>query len=174
MSDAFLGEIRLVPYQGGRVPQGWLACDGRLLQLQQYVALYALLGVSYGGDGTTNFALPDLRGRVPISQGQGLLRGIKGGSETVTLDQSTMAPHTHAMAVSSAAGTQANTVAAVYAASPTTTPIYGAPTHLVAIAQSVPQLRPAGNNPAQPHENRQPYLALTYIICTSGLYPPRP
>ena len=172
MSDAYLGEIRLVPYPAGRVPQSWLACAGQMLSIQQYSALYSILGTYYGGDGTTRFALPDLRGRMPISQSPTLVRGTRGGSETVTLDQSTLPVHTHAMAVSSAAGTQANTVAAVYAASPSTTPIYGVPTNLVAIGQSIPQLKPAGG--AQPHENRQPYLALTYIICTSGIFPARP
>jgi microcystin-dependent protein len=116
--------------------------------------------------------LPDLRGRVPISQSPNFVRGTRGGSELVTLDQSTLAAHTHAMGVSSAAATQANTVAAVYATSPSTTPIYGAPTNLVAIAQSNPQLKPAGAG--QSHENRQPYLVLTYIICTSGFFPSRP
>lgn len=174
MSDAYIGEIRLVPYQAGKVPRSWLPCDGRVLPIQQYSALYSLLGAFYGGDGATNFALPDLRGRVPICQSTHLLRGTKGGSETVTLDQSTLPAHSHAMAASSAAGTQANTITAVYARAPSTTPIYGVPTNLVSIAQSIPQLQAAGSRPAQPHENRQPYLALTYIICSSGLYPPRP
>lgn len=175
MSDAYLGEIRLVPYQTGRVPQGWLACEGQVLSIQQYAALYSLLGTSYGGDGTTNFALPDLRGRVPISQSQAVGRGTKGGLETVALDQTTIPAHTHTIAVNSNLGTQTNTNNAVYAASPSGTPIYGATTNLVAIGQKDPQLQNAGgSNPAQPHENRQPYLALTYIICVSGYFPPRP
>lgn len=172
MSDAYLGEIRLISYPSGKVPMGWAACDGRMMDLQHNQALFALLGTTYGGDGKTNFALPDLRGRVPVAASATLKPGTHGGAETVTLDASTMPAHTHLMQVSTNPATQTNTANHIYAAAPATTPVYGVPGNPVTLGDTAPQLKTAGASAA--HENRQPYLALSYIICVSGLFPPRP
>lgn len=172
MSDAYLGEIRLVSYPSGKVPRDWAACDGRVMDVQHNMALFALLGTTYGGDGKNTFALPDLRGRVPVAAGPSLKPGTKGGVEAVTLDASTMPAHTHLMQVNTDPANQANTVNHIYAAAPASTPVYGAPVNTIALGDTVPQLNSAGSG--QPHENRQPYLALSYIICISGYFPPRP
>lgn len=172
MSDAYLGEIRLVSYPSGKVPRGWAACDGSLLDIRTYAALFALLGNAYGGDGRTNFALPDLRGRVPVAASATLKPGTHGGAETVALDANTMPAHTHRMQVNTNSANQTNTLNHIYAAAPTGTPAYGDPGNPVALGDTAPQLKTAGAS--APHENRQPYLALSYIICVMGLFPPRP
>ena len=172
MSDAYIGEIRLVSYPAGKVPRGWLPCDGRPLSIQQYTPLFALLSTTYGGDGKVSFNIPDLRGRVPVAAGNAAARGSHGGQETVTLTADTMPAHTHMVYVNAAAGTQTKTNDGIYAASPATTPIYGHPTNLVPLGQTAPQLKATGGDSS--HENRQPYIALSYIICVNGLFPPRP
>lgn len=172
MSDAYIGEIRLVAYPAGRVPVDWLPCDGRPLSIQQNPALYALLSITYGGDGRVSFNIPDLRGCVPVAAGNALALGSQGGQESVTITPNTMPAHTHMVQVNTAPGTQNKTNDGIYAASPATTPMYGPPSNLVSLGQTVPQLKPAGGDAS--HENRQPYIALSYIICVNGLFPPRP
>ncbi|NVN10172.1 phage tail protein [Nguyenibacter vanlangensis] len=172
MAEGYLGEIRIVPYLDGKVPQGWHVCDGTLLQIGQNAALYSLLGTAYGGDGRTTFALPDLRGRAPISQSDALPRGTKGGKEMISLTMTEMPAHNHTMDAYAGAASQPTTANAIYAESPATTPIYGSPTHLVSLSQGTPELVAAGAG--QAHENRQPYTTLNYIICVSGMYPPHP
>jgi microcystin-dependent protein len=107
MSEAVLGEIRL--FSGSYAPEGWLICNGQLLQIQQYQALYALIGTTYGGNAVNNFGLPDLRGRVPVCQGQGpnlsnRSIGQKGGASLVTLTEATIPPHGHDFIVSGTEG----------------------------------------------------------------------
>lgn len=169
MSEPFIGQLMLVPYNF--VPAGWAACDGRLLPIAQNAALFSLLGVMYGGDGSTTFGLPDLRGRVPISvgQGQGLSAyalGAKGGAEGVTLTTNQMPVHNHRVAASAA---------------PLNTPspqnaFPGGDGAYQELAESTVTMNPAMVLPAgesQPHENRQPYLALQWIIALQGIYPSR-
>ena len=169
--EPFVGEVRLVPYNFA--PTGWALCNGQILPIAQNTALFSLLGTMYGGNGQTTFALPDLRGRVAIStgQGQGLSprdQGETGGSETVTLALSEMPLHNHPVNVSASPG--ATAVAAGNHLSASTFGNSYAPT-------------PQGTMPAgtigqtgggQPHNNRQPYLTLNYIIALQGIFPPRP
>lgn len=164
MAEAFIGEVRLVPYNFA--PRGWAFCAGQLLSIAQNDALFALLGTTYGGDGQTTFGLPDLRGRVPIHQSSTMLIGAVVGSESVTLTTNEMAAHGHQLHVAGVAGTQtapggnylgsasSKTLGKIYADTGDTTM---APSGF------------AGGN--QPHENRQPFLVLNYVICLEGIFP---
>ena len=175
MADPFVGEIRL--FAGNFAPTGWALCNGQLLPIAQNTALFSLLGTNYGGDGRTTFALPNLQGAAPLMAGQGpglsgRSLGEVGGEAAVTLTTAEMALHTHAASATASPGNApdpANAVwgvaavargTAMYAASPGTGP------------QMSPQaLGIAGSS--QPHNNLPPYLALTFIICLQGIYPPR-
>ena len=171
MADPYLGEIRLVAF-ATPMPAGWLPCDGRLLPVQQNQALYSIIGNTYGGEQERSFALPDLRGRAPVHDVQ---RGKEAGAETVALIPAQMPAHTHAMQVTNTPATTSPTPHGWYANSPERTPIYGNPDALVALAPN--QLLPAGSESTQAgagHENRQPYLAIGYIISVKGVYPPHP
>lgn len=190
MSESFLGEIALFAFNN--VPDGWLACEGQQLLIQQNQALYSLLGRTYGGDGVTNFNLPDLRGRTPVNYGQMtdanrilplaqiLTMGASGGTETVTLNLTQVPAHSHQFTTvstnPSASGVLANAVLSISqkatttaATAPNAPPVYAAPGALVTLNTS--SLAPAGGS--QAHENRQPYLALQYCICKTGIYPMR-
>jgi microcystin-dependent protein len=168
MADPFLGEIIL--FGGNFAPSGWAFCNGQLLSISQNTALFSLLGTTYGGDGMSTFALPNLQGRAPIHAGQGpglspYLQGQSGGTESVTLDQRTMPAHSHAARGVNAAAT---------ATSPTNNAVgvksalYVAPDSATAACKS---LASAGGG--QPHNNLQPYLALNYIIALQGIFPSR-
>jgi microcystin-dependent protein len=172
MADPFVAEIRIFPFNFA--PKGWAWCDGQLLPLSQNTALFSLLGTTYGGNGKSNFALPDLQGRAPMHPGQGpglSLHdlGETGGTETVTLLESEIPAHSHALMSLGAPANRTNpignTIARVsagnaYAAA-------GAPN-----AQLAPQaLSPAGGD--QPHSNMQPYLTFNFNIALQGVFPPR-
>lgn len=172
MAEPFIGEIRVFPYNFA--PKGWIQCAGQLLPISQNQALFSLLGTTYGGNGTTNFAVPDLRGRVAISSGQGpglpnYNLGQVAGEESHTLISSEMAAHTHGMAAQS--GTATTNAPANYFASPTGT----SQTNLYATTANATAddaiVNPVGNGGA--HENRQPLLAMTVCIATVGIYPSR-
>ena len=173
MSEAFLGEIRIFGFN--YAPHGWATCDGQILPLSQNTALFALLGTQYGGDGRSNFALPDLRGRVPVAQGQGpglsnYGIGETGGVETVTLTTSEMPSHTHQPMGSTADGNQYDPSGAVWAqdtAGGSEPYIIGAPN--VAMAASAIGATGGG----QAHANVQPYLVANYCIAMVGIFPPR-
>lgn len=172
MADPFIGEIKLVPYNFA--PRGWAECNGQLLSIAQNDVLFALIGTMYGGDGQNTFALPDLRGRGVISSGHGpglstYNQGDFGGEEEIILQISQMPAHGHPIAVSNDLGNTAEPndhhlakaplgIGYAYGvASPTTMP-----------GQAV---RLTGGN--QPHQNRQPYLAMIYCIALEGVFPPR-
>ena len=170
--DPFLGEIML--FAGDFVPRGYAACNGQLLPIAQNQALFSLLGTTYGGNGQTTFALPDLRGRVPIHVGQGpglsdRILGEVGGEEAHTLTVAEMPGHTHVMTARSGNGTTASPAGALFARDGADVPHYGAgaDTQLSPGAIAV-----AGGS--QPHNNMQPYLALQYCIALTGVFPPRP
>jgi microcystin-dependent protein len=167
--NPYLGEIRFVAFNFA--PQGWALCNGQLLPINQYEALFNLLGTNFGGDGKTNFALPDMRGRVPVGTGQGTglterIIGAQGGQENVTLTVDQMPAHRHALQASS---TTANSKAPAgnALANSSTAPIYTNQTADVALeAKSVTI---AGKS--QPHENMQPFLGMTCIIALQGIFP---
>lgn len=171
MSEPFIGQIMAVGFNFA--PRGWAMCDGQLLPISQNDALYALIGTTYGGDGVTTFALPDLRSRIAIHQGQGpgLTNrpiGQASGTETVTLTSNQMPSHTHpvsATAVNADKPTPANNI---WATEPTTsTFFYGAgPTDSTMNPQTIST---AGGN--QPHDNLMPYLTMTYVIALFGIFP---
>lgn len=173
MADPFVAEIRIFPFNFA--PKGWAFCDGQLLPLSQNTALFSLLGTTYGGDGKSNFALPNMQGNAPMHPGQGpglSLHdlGETGGSETVSLLESEIPAHSHAIKadVLDPADVQAPTAATVYAKS-TGGNAYIAPASLVAMAGQA--LAPAGGD--QPHNNMQPYLTLNFCIALQGVFPPR-
>jgi microcystin-dependent protein len=171
MSEPYLGEIRMVGFNFA--PQGWALCNGQLLAISQNTALFSLLGTYYGGDGITNFALPNLQSRVAIHQGQGAglspyVIGQQGGTENVTLNSQQMPSHNHLVNTVAAQGSQTRPVNNLLAATASNTyapaPSDGSTLNPVAVGN-------AGGN--QPHPNVQPYLCVNFIIALQGIYPPR-
>lgn len=167
MANPFVGEIRL--FAGNFEPNGWAFCDGRLLAIAENVVLFQLLGTTYGGDGVQTFALPDLRGRVPVHQGPGPganhVIGERAGTETVTLTTPQLPPHTHTLRASTAAAsltTPAGNLLAGTAVASYDNTAAGTPMATGAIAA-------AGGS--QPHENVAPSLVLNYIIALFGIFP---
>ncbi len=172
MADPFVAEIRIFPFNFA--PRGWAWCDGQLLPLSQNTALFSLLGTTYGGNGKSNFALPDLQGRAPMHPGQGpglSLHdlGETGGSETVTLLESEIPSHSHAWNVRAADPGEDRTPANEALARSTGGNLYGAVSSLVAMSDNA--LPPAGGD--QPHNNMQPYLTFYFNIALQGVFPPR-
>jgi microcystin-dependent protein len=176
--DYFLGEIRLFAF--GQAPNDWIVCNGQSLPIQSNVALYSLLGTTYGGDGKTTFNVPDLRGRVPVQISQTIKQGFAGGTETVTL---TTAQHSHPVKAYSTAGNSGalasafpaqNTVPSATPAPPAASNLYGAASanNLVSISPASVSNSGSVANPTA-HENRQPTIAMNYCIATVGLFPPR-
>jgi len=171
MADPFVAEIRIFPFNFA--PKGWAWCNGQLLPISQNTALFSLLGTTYGGDGKSNFALPDLQGRAPMHTGQGTglsLRdlGEAGGSETVTLLESEMPTHTHALAASQADGLE-RLPSGQLLATGIAIGQYGTPNALAPMNPHA--VSPAGGG--QPHNNLQPYLAFYFCIALQGVFPPR-
>jgi microcystin-dependent protein len=174
MADPFVAEIRIVPFNFP--PKGWAFCDGQLLPISQNTALFSLLGTYYGGDGKNNFALPDLRGRSPMQPGQGpglSLRdlGEQGGQAAVTLLASEMPAHTHALQASPTAPEENGhgTPSPEKLLAPSTAAVYGPPGDAVALAAEAISVAGGG----QPHQNRQPFLTLNFVIALQGIFPPR-
>lgn len=175
MTDNFLGEIRL--FSCNFAPAGWALCNGALLQVKQNAALFSLIGNSFfGGDGVNTFALPDLRGRVPIHFGTGspsYAIGNSGGLETVTINATQMPAHNHSFAVYNGLGTvgEPNDVLAIPNGTNAQFNIYNAnvTTSTTLNAGSV-----AAVGGGQAHNNMQPFLTLNFCIAVQGIYPPRP
>ncbi|MDQ6422915.1 tail fiber protein [Paenibacillus sp. LHD-117] len=165
----FLGEIRL--YSFNFAPKGWALCNGQLLPINQNQALFSLLGTTYGGNGQTTFALPDLRGRVPVHPGRGIEQGQSGGQEAHTLTQSELPAHTHIVQASSAAATQKNPDGQVWAA-PAVSAYHSWGTVDPSSVAMNPQVI-ASSGSSQPHTNMQPYLTLSYCIALVGIFPSR-
>ena len=162
MSEPFLSEIKIMSFN--YPPKGWALCNGQLLPINQNQALFALLGTTYGGNGQTTFALPNLRGRVPIHMGAGHTLGEVGGQEAHTLTISELPTHTHPV---SGSATNADVVSSTDNVVAQSSQLYGPPTQLTA-------LDPSTNGSAggsQVHENRQPYLVLTFCIALQGIFP---
>jgi microcystin-dependent protein len=171
MADPFVAEIRIFPFNFA--PKGWAWCDGQLLPLSQNTALFSLLGTTYGGDGKSNFALPDLQGRAPMHPGQGpglSLHdlGETGGSETVTLLESEIPAHAHGLMCSiDQSGTAIPGPTRALAQASANMYFAGAPD----TAMAPESLAPAGGD--QPHNNLQPYLTFYFNIALQGVFPPR-
>jgi microcystin-dependent protein len=164
MADPFMGELRLFSFNFP--PKGWAHCNGQLLPINQNQALFSLLGTMYGGDGRVNFALPNLRGRVPIHLGSGFTQGQAGGKESHTVTQPEMPTHIHIWQ-----GTTNNADAPV-----PTGNRFATANNLYATAANLTTLHPASvanTGGSQPHENRQPYRVLNYCIALLGIFPSR-
>jgi microcystin-dependent protein len=172
MADPFVAEIRIFPFNFA--PKGWAWCDGQLLPLSQNTALFSLLGTTYGGNGKSNFALPDLQGRAPMHPGQGpglSLHdlGETGGSETVSLLESEIPAHSHPMNVSSQLGLENFPAGQMFAMGDGINLYGSAGSSMVGMADWA--LAPAGGD--QPHNNMQPYLTFYFCIALQGVFPPR-
>ncbi|GAA4419708.1 phage tail protein [Acidovorax lacteus] len=161
MAVPFLSEIRMVSFNFA--PQGWAMCNGQLLPINQNQALFSLLGTTYGGDGRTNFALPDLRGRMPMHFGNGHVLGERSGSESVTLNISQIPTHTHTVSGTSAPGTVRNPANAVHAG------VRGG--YASAATASMAETAVSAVGGSQPHNNMPPYLTLGFAIALTGVYP---
>jgi microcystin-dependent protein len=174
MSDQYLGEIRI--FAGNFAPSGWALCNGQVLPISQNTALFSLLGTTYGGNGSSTFALPNLQGLAPIMQGQGpglsqRVLGETGGETAVTLQTSQMGAHNHSVNCFAGAGTQLSPTAAYWANDGVTR---GALVYAAAGAASMnPAAFALSAGPTQPHNNMQPFLVLTFIIAMQGIYPTR-
>jgi microcystin-dependent protein len=176
MSEPFIGEIRM--FAGNFAPRGWSLCQGQLLSIAQNTALFSILGTTYGGNGQTTFALPDLRGRAPMNPGQGpglspRTLGEQGGTETVTLLANQMPAHNHMLAASGAQGDQFSPeghVPAVLVDANTQQPAnqYGASPNTTMNPASISV---AGGS--QPHQNMSPFLCVNFIIALEGIFPSR-
>lgn len=184
MSNPFLGEIRMVGFNFA--PYGWMFCSNQLLPVNQYEALYTLLGTTYGGDGVTTFALPDFRGRVPLNQGQGpgltnRVLGQNGGTETVTLTLPQLPLHGHSPVANNIDGhvdapaTTAMPARPVQPSGGNSATLYTDPTMAIAPADYKPMqaglLTPAGQS--QSHDNLAPFLTVNFIIAVEGVFPSR-
>jgi microcystin-dependent protein len=175
MADQFVGEIRM--FAGNFEPAGWAFCNGQILPISQNTALFSLLGTNYGGNGTSNFALPNLQGGFALhagsSAGPGLsqrITGETGGAATVTLTQAQIPAHTHAP--EAAAGATTGTPGSTVSLAPTSngTAMYRAPDGALLNLNGA-DISPAGGG--QPHDNLSPYLAVSFIIALQGIFPPR-
>jgi microcystin-dependent protein len=153
-------------FGGNFAPAGWMFCDGSLLPISEQETLFNLIGTTFGGDGQSTFALPDLRGRLPLHQGNSFTLGQNGGVETVTLTVNQIPIHTHPFVCTTAAGLQGSPVGFLPASSNTVS-IYKAIAPAVAMA---PQAI-AGTGGSQPHENLQPFLCISFIISLFGIFP---
>jgi microcystin-dependent protein len=166
MAQPYVGEIRM--FAGNFAPAGWMFCEGQLLPISEYETLFNLIGTTYGGDGQSTFALPDLRGRIPIHQGNGFILAETGGAEEITLTVQQIAAHSHAMLATTSlasATSPTNNVPALTQAS-TITP-YGTDGPLGTLSPQA--LGSVGGS--QPHTNFQPYLCVDFIISLFGIFP---
>lgn len=163
MAEPFLSEIRIFSF--GIVPKGWALCNGQLLPINQNQALFALLGTTYGGNGETNFALPNLQGRIPIHMGAGFFLGQAGGEYAHTISNSEMPMHNHLVSASGAAASSDSPAGNLWAVSnsPAYAPLPPAVTLNAAVVSSV--------GGSQAHENMPPYLALNFCIALQGIFP---
>lgn len=172
MSDPYIGEIRM--FGGNYAPAGWALCNGQILSISEYNILFSLIGTTYGGDGQSTFALPNLQGRIPIHAGKGpglssRVLGQMGGSEAVVLAPSQVARHDHGFAASTDAATSANPAGNVLAMASDIS-LYRKEAAVRPLGEDTIAASPGGN---QPHENMQPYLCVSFIIALEGVYPSR-
>jgi len=164
MAQPYVGEIRI--FAGNFAPAGWMFCDGQLLPVSENETLFQLIGTTYGGDGQSTFGLPDMRGRLPVHQGNGFTLAELGGGEEVTLTVNQIPVHGHAMLAAAVTGNQTSPLAAVAASSFNVTPYINDQPNASAAATAI---SPVGGS--QPHSNFQPYLCVNFIISLFGIFP---
>jgi microcystin-dependent protein len=162
MATPYVGEIRLVGFNFA--PVGWAFCDGSLIAITENPTLFNLIGTTYGGNGTTNYALPNLKSRLPIHQGDGYVMGQTAGAETVTLTTSQIPAHSHPLEAAAAAGTETSPAGAVWAESALEQYSTATPTDSMGAT-----LGQTGGG--QPHNNMPTFLTLNYVIALFGIYP---
>jgi microcystin-dependent protein len=165
MGTPYLSEIKIMSF--GFAPQGWALCNGQLLSISQNTALFSILGTFYGGNGSSTFALPNLQASVPIHVGGGQILGSVGGEESHTLSISEMPVHLHSMSGTSTTGTLNQGIGNVLGVSQA--PIYAPPANTTTLNPGT--ITKTGGS--QPHENRQPFLTLSFCIALQGIYPSR-
>ena len=167
MAQPYVGEIRM--FAGNFAPAGWMFCEGQLLPISENETLFQLIGTTYGGDGESTFALPDLQGRIPIHHGNGFILAETGGAEEITLTQQQIPSHTHPLTGTHRTATQGNPGGNLHARfSQANLFPYIEDTPNVNMAASA--IAPVGGS--QPHTNFQPYLCINFIISMFGIFPP--
>lgn len=164
MAQPYVGEIRM--FAGNFAPAGWMFCEGQLVPISEYETLFNLIGTTYGGDGQSTFALPDLRGRLPIHQGNGFILAETGGAEEITLTINQIPAHSHVVLSNTQAATETNPSSNAIPASPGAL-IYN---NLTPLGNMSPQVISAIGG-SQPHTNFQPYLCVDFIISLYGIFP---
>ena len=164
MAQPYVGEIRM--FAGNFAPAGWMFCEGQLMPISENETLFTLIGTTYGGDGQSTFALPDLRGRLPIHQGNGFTLAETGGGEEITLTVQQIPAHSHNFLASTNNASVASAGGNVLAQTPSYTPYIAASPNS---ALSPNAINPVGGS--QPHNNFQPYLCLSFIISLFGIFP---
>jgi microcystin-dependent protein len=164
MAQPYVGEIRM--FAGNFAPAGWMFCEGQLLPISENETLFQLIGTTYGGDGQSTFGLPDLRGRIPLHQGNGFILAETGGVEEVTLTVSQIPAHSHPFLVSLTGGTGSNPQNNLPAQSPQIKPYLEDNTNT---NMNPTIIGPVGGS--QPHTNFQPYLCIDFIISLFGIFP---
>ncbi len=164
MAQPYVGEIRM--FAGNFAPAGWMFCEGQLLPISEYETLFNLIGTTYGGDGQSTFALPDLRGRVPIHMGNGFTLAETGGVEEVTLTVSQIPAHSHPLLATSTVATQPNVASNVMAQATLFNPYINVNPTAAMAPQSM-----SSTGGSQPHSNFQPYLCVDFIISLFGIFP---
>jgi microcystin-dependent protein len=174
MADPFVAEIRIFPFNFA--PKGWAWCNGQLMPISQNTALFSLLGTTYGGDGKSTFALPDLQGSAPIHAGQGpglslYDLGQTGGTDTVTLLQTEIPSHTHSLMANTTTATKSLPTGNSFAKGSSMIP-YLAPAGAPLVNMAAQAISPAGGS--LPHNNMMPYLTLYFNIALQGVFPARP
>jgi microcystin-dependent protein len=173
MVTPYIGEIRLFGF--GRIPIDWAACNGQLLRIAEYEALFTLIGTTYGGDGITTFGLPDLRGRVPLSLGQGpglsnYVLGQRAGQEQVTLVSTQIPSHSHSLMATANPGTTAVPGTGVHLAATTSGTMYAPPANVASMTVMAP-ISVSFTGDSQPHDNMMPTLVANYCISLYGIFP---
>ncbi len=168
MAEPFIGEVIL--FGGNFAPRGWAFCDGQILPINQNQSLFSLLGTTYGGDGRTSFALPDLRGRVPIHVGNGHSQGQRGGEEGHALSAAELPQTRHGHGARASLASAGSVDPSEHFLADTQADLYGQPGALVEMSHETVGV---GGGASAAHENMQPYLALNFVIALQGLFPSR-
>jgi microcystin-dependent protein len=164
MAQPYVGEIRM--FAGNFAPAGWMFCEGQLLPISENETLFQLIGTTYGGDGQSTFALPDLRGRLPLHFGNGFVLAETGGAEEITLTVQQIPAHSHPLLATASNAATANAGGKLLAQTPTYTPYIASPPN---VALSTNSMGSTGGS--QPHTNFQPYLCVDFIISLYGIFP---